>query len=272
MITNVIFSNSVNKQVTAELVPDLSNTTPRYFIGGIQGLGPVGSELASSNTPGADGVRIHRPRLGPRNLVFSIRHSQYSVGDSVEALRDDLYSTMVPGSKLTIQFLRTNKPTLTAEGYVETIEPDIFTDTPTLAMSILCESSYFLDGALRTQTVSNQTQLNTLNNELGSAPTEFSIRFSNVPAGTTYVELGNGTGSVLRADNFDITPSDPALFLIFRTFAGDRYFSATSGAIYDKVTGDYGLSISKSRPLSIASNASVFLPFEIEYYKYEVGV
>lgn len=272
MITRVIFSNSANGQIVADLIPDPSNKTPGYLIESIDGLGPVGSTLSSFDTPGADGVSIHRSRPGQRNLVFNLAHTQFSVGASVELLREDFYSKLTPGSKINVQLIRSGKPTLTTEGVIESVEPDIFTATPTLNVSVVCGSPYFMDGSLKTATVKNQTQLDAFNKTLGSAPTEFEIRWENLPAGTNFIELRNGTDDFLRFNDINRTSTSAVQYLLAVTFAGIRKFSSDASIIYNKTTGTYGLALSKSKPLSVTTGASTFQPFTIKYYTLELGV
>lgn len=105
----------------------------------IDGLGPVKADISSTGYALLDGVRFSGARKGARNIVLDL---ELLSSRPVEQNRIRLYDIFPV--KETITFEITNDSgTFTTEGYVESFEPDIFSERESIQVSILCPDPYF---------------------------------------------------------------------------------------------------------------------------------
>ena len=105
----------------------------------IEGLGPVKADINMTKLATADGDIFNSARLSGRNLVI---HARVTYADTIEDARLMSYKYFPIGHKLTFTIKTDNRLAMT-EGYVESNEPNIFTDESDVQISVLCESPYF---------------------------------------------------------------------------------------------------------------------------------
>ena len=119
------------------LVWTLTNNESEYQVVSITGLNPPKAQINTSTIVGFDGALFNSSKLETRNLVLSIR-----INGDVETNRLNLY-----------KYFRTKEPCVFyyanehldvfIEGYVESVECNLFTISEIAQISIICPYPYF---------------------------------------------------------------------------------------------------------------------------------
>ena len=111
----------------------------------IEGLGPVGASIASSLYSNFDGEQVTGCSVGKRNIVITFgTNPDYANNQTVADIRQLSYMYFMPKQRLTLKlYLSKVAYPCVISGIVETVEPTLFTDDPSLTVSILCEMPYF---------------------------------------------------------------------------------------------------------------------------------
>lgn len=123
---------------------EISNINNGYQVKDIEGLDPVRANIVTTSFANMDGELYQASRREKRNIVITLGLVPDFVNLSVSALRNALYSMLMPKSLITLRFFRTDGEPLTISGRVETFDSPIFTDSPTAVISILCFDPDFL--------------------------------------------------------------------------------------------------------------------------------
>lgn len=113
----------------------------------ILGLEPTKAEItmAPSNK---DGDLFQNARLGKRNIVFKLGLDPNWVDQTMSSLRRMLYDHFPPKTWRTLQFFSDDIPTVEIGGYIESFEPNMFSQDPEIQISVICPKPMFvtLDG------------------------------------------------------------------------------------------------------------------------------
>lgn len=111
---------------------------------GVNGLGPVKAAITTSPFGAFDGEALSGMSVGKRNIVLTIGlHPDWAV-QTIEELRQLLYNYFMPKLFVQLRFHSTNYPVVSIDGYVESMEPNIFVKTPTIEVSIICPAPDFI--------------------------------------------------------------------------------------------------------------------------------
>lgn len=103
----------------------------------IEGLNPPNAQINTSKIAGLDGSRFNSSTLNERNIVITIK-----LNGDVEKNRINLYSFF--RNKEWCKFYYKNGiRDVYIEGYVETVEVDLFSKSEIMQISILCPNPYF---------------------------------------------------------------------------------------------------------------------------------
>lgn len=123
-----------------ELVLDLFNPKPSGFaIRSITGLGPVKATVNTTEIPTGDGSLYNSARLNQRNIVMSLGFDWIPL---IEDARHKTYKYFPLKKNLTLVF-ETDRRTVYTEGYVESNEPDIFSNAEGCQISVICPDPGF---------------------------------------------------------------------------------------------------------------------------------
>lgn len=123
--------NMVGDQIT------LTQREGEYQVIGIEGLNPPNAIINSSSVVGRDGTKFQSSKLAERNLVITIR-----INGDVERNRLNLYRYFKSKRWHRIYYQNGTRDVY-IEGYVETIENNLFTSSQTMQISIVCHDPYF---------------------------------------------------------------------------------------------------------------------------------
>ena len=127
--------NSRNAEIT------LTGRETEYQIISIKGLNPPSAHLNTSNVAGLDGALYNSGRLNTRNIVITAR-----INGDVERNRQILYDYCPTKEKVRFFFKNENRDVY-IDGYVDSVECDLFTNSEKMQISIICPQPYFVDVA-----------------------------------------------------------------------------------------------------------------------------
>ena len=138
MIQSLIVTNPKGEELTLDLLrPELSG----LYIKSIDGLGPPSASINTQDVATIDGALYVGSRLETRNLVIELGMMDKP---SVEANRLKSYRFFPTKRAVSIVVITDNNK-VKIEGYVESNEPDIFSEEESTKISIVCPDPYFYD-------------------------------------------------------------------------------------------------------------------------------
>lgn len=136
MIKRVIVKNHLDESITFVLpYPERSGLA----VSSIEGLGPVAATINTTETAVLDGVVFNSVRLPARNIVFNLFMMWAS---TIEESRLLTYKYFPVKRKITMYFETENRE-VEIEGYVESNEPEIFSDMERTTISVVCPDPFF---------------------------------------------------------------------------------------------------------------------------------
>lgn len=102
----------------------------------VEGLGPVKASV--NTTPFAThGEAYTGSAVGKRNIVLTLGLNPDWEDNSIATLRQSLYEYFMPQLPVTLTFYSDNYPTMKIEGFVEGVDPNIFSKDPEVQVSII---------------------------------------------------------------------------------------------------------------------------------------
>lgn len=138
MIKSLTVTNPKGESLKIELLrPELSG----LIIKSIDGLGPPTASISSSEIATMDGALYVGSRLEIRNIVITFLMGE---NPSVEVNRLKTYQYFPTKRPITLQ-IETDTKTAQIKGYVESNEPEIFSEQEETKISIVCLDPYFYD-------------------------------------------------------------------------------------------------------------------------------
>lgn len=136
MIKSVTVINFKNESLKLTLTnPEDSG----LIIESIDGLGPSKANINSTELATMDGSVFNSARQEERNIVISLI---MMFAPTIEDARQKVYKYF-PMKKLVKIQVETDNRFVETEGYVESNEPDIFSDQESTQISIICPDPYF---------------------------------------------------------------------------------------------------------------------------------
>lgn len=115
----------------------LTQNESKYQVLSVTGLNPPPAQINTITVAGMDGALFNSAKLNTRNIVITLR-----LNGDVETNRQTLYGFFNTKELVTIFYTNTNRDVF-IEGYVETVEVDLFTRSEIMQVSILCPQPYF---------------------------------------------------------------------------------------------------------------------------------
>ncbi|MBQ1574074.1 MAG: phage tail family protein, partial [Clostridiales bacterium] len=118
-----------------ELTHDFSN----YYVTDVSGLTPPATTINTAKAGIIDGTFFNSASVEERNIVISL-----TINGDIEANRQKLYRIFPRKTACTVYFKNANRD-VKIQGYVETIESDLFSKREKAQISIICPRPYFED-------------------------------------------------------------------------------------------------------------------------------
>lgn len=136
MINSVTVTNHLDESIKLELrFPEKSG----FLVQDISGLGPAKANINSTELSTTDGSIFNSARLNSRNIAMNLKFLWKPTIETVRQLSYK-YFPVKKRIKLTIE---TDNRSCEIYGYVESNEPDIFSDQEGTSISIICPDPYF---------------------------------------------------------------------------------------------------------------------------------
>lgn len=126
---------------------------------GIDGLGPVKSDITSTPSGTSRGESYQGASTGKRNIVLSLGLNPDWATQTMASLRQLLYGYFMTEAWCKLRFFSDELPTTDIEGYVESFDPNMFSEDPEIQVSIINPRPDFIavDPALVKGTVDDGT-------------------------------------------------------------------------------------------------------------------
>lgn len=109
----------------------------------ISGLEPVKAEITSVPS-NQDGDLFQHVRLGKRNIVLKLGLNPNWVDQTMSSLRRMLYAHFSPTTWRILKFYSDDMVTVQIGGYVESLEPNMFSQDPEMQVSVICLKPNFI--------------------------------------------------------------------------------------------------------------------------------
>jgi hypothetical protein len=183
MIESVTITNHLDESIELVLKsPEKSG----FAIRSIEGLGPVKADINSKELSTNDGSIFNSARVNSRNIIFDI---QFLEKPTIEDTRQLSYKYFPIKRKIKMVF-KTKNYECEIYGYVESNEPNIFSQECSTTISILCPDPYFKSLDKNITTFS------------GILPV-FEFEFSNESATDNLLEFGELLNDKLKNVRYD---------------------------------------------------------------------
>jgi hypothetical protein len=254
----------------------LEDDTAGYLVLPIDGLGPTKATLVSSSFAQQDGEQYHSSRRESRNIKLKLELNPDPATETVRALRRKLYNFFMPKSEIYLRFYdEEDGEVLEANitGRVESCDPDLFAQEPTVDISIMCFDPDFVELApevISGSTTSGSTPI-TINYD-GTVETGIELTLNlNRSLGefTVYHVPPNDTIRSLDFDNVNLFSGD---VLKISTVTGAKSATLTREGIPSSVL--YGIS-PQSNWIELIPGVNTFrvyhgstgapIPFTVQY-------
>lgn len=145
MLKKVVITNCFGECMEYAIDGVQAENPSGLIITSIDGLGPVKADINMTDLATTDGQLYNSARLPGRNIVIK---ALFTHASSIEEAR--LLSYKYFPIKKKIKFhIETDNRIGEVEGYVESNEPDIFSEQSGCQISILCENAYFDGGEVK---------------------------------------------------------------------------------------------------------------------------
>jgi hypothetical protein len=111
----------------------------------ITGLGPVKADIARTPFATGRGSLYQGSSVGDRNIVMTLVLNPDWADQTMASLRQMLYRYLMPQSWCKIRINSQELPEVDIEGYVESFEPNMFSQDPEIQVSIICPKPDFVE-------------------------------------------------------------------------------------------------------------------------------
>lgn len=115
----------------------LTGKEGQYQVIKIEGLNPAPAQINTTAIANLDGSLFNSSRLESKNIVITIR-----INGDVETNRQRLYDYFPTKERVKLYYTNENRDVY-IEGYVETLECDLFNVSELAQISVLCPDPYF---------------------------------------------------------------------------------------------------------------------------------
>lgn len=144
MLKRVVITNHLGESMEYRIDGVEVDNPSGLIITSIDGLGPVKANINMMDLATTDGQTFNSARLSGRNIVIK---ALFTHATSIEEARLLSYKYFPIKKKIKFRIETDNRIGET-EGYVESNEPDIFSNESGCQISILCENPYFDGGKI----------------------------------------------------------------------------------------------------------------------------
>lgn len=137
MIRSVTITNYLAEAVKITLADD--EPEHGFYIRSMEGLGPAKANINTTDLATNDGSLFNMSRLDRRNILIQLL---FEFSPKIEDARQRTYKFLPIKKPLEI-LIETDNRTVKATGYVESNEPEVFSEGEGCQISIICPDPYF---------------------------------------------------------------------------------------------------------------------------------
>ena len=199
----------------------------------IDGLDPVKAAITTTPFGAFDGEAYMGSSVGKRNIVLTIGLNPDWKTQTYEELRQLLYNYFMPKLFVRLQFTSTHLPVCQIDGYVESMEPNMFSKSPQVAVSIICPRPDFV--AVDKTTITGTTNDGSSSTEadyIGSVTTGVVIKVTQATGtpgeDTIQVNFVCEYESQVFASKGNLTPT---VYFEMSSVPGEKYVHSVSTAL-----------------------------------------
>lgn len=116
---------------------ELTHNEGNYQVVSVTGLNPPNAQINRSTVAGMDGAKFNSSKLEERNIVITLK-----LNGDIEANRINLYRYFNAKQWCKIYYKNESRDVY-IEGYVETVECNLFANNEQMQISIICPNPYF---------------------------------------------------------------------------------------------------------------------------------
>lgn len=148
MLTSIQFREEDNTSLLTLPVAVPSPSNP-FFITNVDGLGPVRASITTSPYATVDGSIFQNSSVDVRNIVLTVEIKPSAViGDDVATHRETLYRYLPPKRPVNLTLVKNDMAggptdTVKIKAYVESVEPNIFSNSTAVQISLICPDPHF---------------------------------------------------------------------------------------------------------------------------------
>lgn len=173
----------------------------------IDGLGPVAATINTTAFASGRGELYQGSTTPKRNIVLTLGLNPNWDDQSVSSLRQLLYAYLMPQQWCKLRFFSDDLPTCDIEGYVESFEPNMFSEDPEVQVSVICPKPDFVDvDATLLTGEPDDGEFETVFTYLGTIETGFELRIEVSPDNTAYTGPFTIKNVGLQEQVFEIDP------------------------------------------------------------------
>lgn len=197
-------------------------TTDPVQIHNIDGLGPVAANINTGQFGTINGEFYNGSYVGKRNIVITFGLNPNWAIQTIESLRMILYTYFMPQNQVTLKFTSTHVVPVEIVGYIETMEPNIFSQNPEMQVSIICPKADFVASSVTIVpgvTLALPDGDPTIIEYLGSSPTGFILDVSATDDAPTM------TDGEVRVINENPTEG---IFIVTATVDADKFLEVST--------------------------------------------
>lgn len=218
----------------------------------IDGIGPVKAEISTEPFATGDGELYQGASVGKRNIVLKLGFNPNWVDQTISSLRRQLYRYLLPKAWTKLRFFSDDMPTVDIEGYVESCDPNMFSEDPEMVISIICPKPDFIepDATFYYSVVDDGTAEFEFE-YIGTVETGFELRVNHTVDNVAY----DGPLNI----SMQREPELPQLFTVDPvSIAGEKHFKLTTIRNAKRVQSVSNLDGEITNLLSRVSDASVW--------------
>lgn len=146
MLTKIVAQtrNIYTYDVVSTLTIDVTDQNSVYRLKDIDGLGPVKAEISSVDLAAEAGQAFLYARDSSRNITMTLEFNpDWKTDSDTTSLRRKLYEVFMPKTRVELALTDTEMGVMSIVTYVETHEPVIFSQKPSVQISMLAMEPYF---------------------------------------------------------------------------------------------------------------------------------
>jgi Phage tail protein len=143
VLTEVKAYSSWQSAPTLPLSDQDTAETDLIQVTNIDGLDPVTASVNTSPLGSVDGTSYVGSSVPSRNIVMTLHPNPDWDTWTYENLRKLLYSYFMPKRRVKLVFLSDDRVPVQIEGYVESVQANLFSKSPEVQVSIICPDPYF---------------------------------------------------------------------------------------------------------------------------------